>query len=307
MASQPTFDPGLTQQYTGTLRRAINPDGSFNVLRSGLNWRDRSPYVYLITTTWPRFFTWMLLGYLMVNIIFALLYYVLGDGALQGGIEQHSDWERFLNGFFFSSHTLTTVGFGSIAPHTPAANMMAAGEAMIGLLAFAVATGLLFGRVSQPTARIGFSSRAIIAPYQNGQSLMFRIVNRRVNALMELQARVILMTVSGDSDQRKREYRLLNLERPDISFFPLTWTVVHAINDESPLFGKTAEDLERSQAEFLIMIKAWDETFGQTVIQRYSYRFDEITWGAKFDPAFAINEHGDMVLQIDRVSDHSQI
>ncbi len=161
------FDPGLTQQYTGALRRAINKDGTFNVLRRGTSWRDVHPYLHLVSMPWPAFFGTLLLAYVVVNLAFAIVYYLLGPDTLQVGVPGG----RFLTGLYFSSQTLTTVGFGSIAPKSHAANVVAAFEALTGLLGFAVATGLLFGRVSRPSARIGFSERAVVAPYQDGTSL----------------------------------------------------------------------------------------------------------------------------------------
>src|SRR6266567_2888328 len=297
------FDPGLTQQYTGALRRAINKDGSFNVLRRGTSWRDVHPYLHLVSMPWAAFFLTLLAGYVVVNLAFAVIYYLLGPDALQTGMPGG----RFLTGLYFSSQTLTTGGFGSIAPKSHAANLVAAFEALTGLLGFAVATGLLFGRVSRPSARIGFSECAVVAPYQDGTSLQFRIVNRRVNTLIEPEATVMLMTVGSSDGGFKRDYALLKLERHKVLFLPLTWTIVHPIDEDSPLRGKTSADLEGLQAEVIVLVKAWDETFSQTVHQRYSYHYGEIVWNARFTPAFAVNEEGDMVLDVDRVGSYAEI
>jgi inward rectifier potassium channel len=121
-----------------------------------------------------------------------------------------------------------------------AASAVSSLEALAGVLGFAVATGLLFGRVSRPSARIGFSQNMLVAPYQGGASLQFRVVNQRSNSLMELEARVMLMTVEMSAGQPRRTYTLLRLEREQVMFFPLTWTVVHPIDADSPLWGKTA-------------------------------------------------------------------
>jgi inward rectifier potassium channel len=301
------FDPGLTTQYGGRIRRAINQDGSFNVRRHGTGWRDIHPYLKLIEMPWPHFFGVILLAYAFANLVFAAIYYMLGPDALQGGLDSSTALDRFLKGVFFSSQTLTTVGFGAISPRSAGANVTAALEAMSGLLGFAVATGLLFGRVSRPSARIGFSSRALIAPYQDGTSFQFRIVNRRTNTLMELEATVMMMTVDRVGGILRRDFEVLRLERKRVLFFPLTWTIVHPIDPDSPLAGKTLPDLELLQAEFLIQVKAWDETFSQTVHQRFSYRYDEIVWGARFSPAFDINESGDMVLRVDQLGAYTQV
>ncbi len=298
------FDPGLTQKYSGAMRRAINKDGTFNVLRQGTGWRDVHPYLHLVSIPWPAFFSVLLLGYISVNIVFATAYWMLGPDALQGGMEQTN---RFFNCLYFSSQTLTTVGFGSIAPRTHAANVLAAFEALIGLLGFAVATGLLVGRVSRPSARVGFSEYALMTPYEDGVSLQFRMVNRRANTLLEPEVVVALMTVDPSNGEFRRNFERLNLERDKILFFALTWTVVHPITSESPLYGKTAADLERVQAELLILVKAWDETFSQNVNQRFSYRFDEIIWNARFQSAFAVNDSGSMVLDVSRVGDHLKL
>ena len=304
--AKPTFDPGLTQQYTGILRRAINKDGTFNVSRHGTGWRDIHPFLFLISLPWPWFLALVFAAYLAVNTLFAALYYSLGPGHLTGGDAPHS-LGRFLNAFFFSAHTLTTVGYGNIAPGTISANIFAAIEALIGLLGFALATGILFGRFSRPSARIGFSEHALIAPYEGGTSLQFRIVNRRPNALMEIEATVILMSVEGEPGKQKRTFQALTLERDDVDFLALTWTVVHPIDESSPLSGKTKEDLQQKQAEVIVLIKAFDETFSQSVRARYSYRFDEIAWNAKFTPAFDFDATGNMVLNINKVGSYAPV
>jgi len=304
--SKPTFDPGFTQQVGGVLRRAINKDGSFNVRRRRTRWRDVHPYLYVINIGWAKFLGLVFASYLVVNTIFASIYYSIGPDAIQGHGEE-DNFGRFLSGFFFSAHTLTTVGYGNLSPHGTAANVVASLEAMVGLMGFAVATGLLFGRISRPYARIGFSSQMLVAPYLNGTSLQFRIVNLRPNMLMELEASVLLMTVDGPPGGLARSYNRLTLERERVYYLPLTWTIVHPIDDKSPLYGKTAADLERLQAEFLILIKGYDDTFSQTVHARSSYRYDEIEWNAKFTSAFHIDAGGDVVLDVDEVSTHTRL
>ena len=169
------------------------------------------------------------------------------------------------------------------------------------MLGFAVATGLLFGRVSRPSAKIGFSENMLIAPYQDGTSLQFRVVNRRRNDIMELEARVLLMTVEMRDGRQSRQYKQLKLERDKVLFLPLTWTVVHPLDEGSPLRGLGADDLARLQAEVLILIKAYDDTFSQTVLSRYSYRHDEILWNKRFAPAFDVDGAGDLVLELQKV------
>jgi inward rectifier potassium channel len=299
---KPHFDPGLTEKFTSPVRRVINKDGSFNVHRRGTTWRDFHPYLHLINMSWLKFVLSLLLGYTIVNLIFAAIYYFLGPGQLQGA-DAPTEFGRFLNDFFFSGHTLSTVGYGNIAPSGIAANVVATIEALFGVLGFAVATGLLFGRVSRPSARIGFSEHMVMSPYQGATALEFRLVNRRANDVMDVEARVMLMTVEMVDGRPQRTYKLLKLERSQVMFMPLTWTVVHPIDQESPLQGLTEEDLKRLQAEVLILIKAYDDTFSQTVIARQSYRYDEVRWARRFAPAFFVDDEGDLVLELKKVGE----
>jgi inward rectifier potassium channel len=303
---KPNFDPGLTQQYSATIRRVIRKDGQFNVRRHGTTWQDVHPYLYFINAPWYKFFALLLASFIGVNLVFAATYYLIGIQYLQGG-NAPTAWGRFLNAFFFSAQTLTTVGYGTLAPQGTLVSLVAAFEAMVGLMGFAVLTGFLVGRITRPTARIGFSNTMIIAPYQDGTSLQFRVVNRGVSNLMELQANVMLMTVVDVGGRQERKFERLELERDSVLFLALTWTIVHALDKDSPLFGKTAADLERMQAEVLILIKGVDDMFSQVVHARYSYRYDEIVWGAKFTPAFGIDDTGNMKLEVDRISDIEKV
>jgi len=301
---QESFDPGLTTQFSGELRRAINPDGTFNVRRKGLRLRDSNLYLTLIDTTWPRFLSVVLGIFLGVNMLFAGIYLLIGMDHLHGVEPEMGD---FLNAFFFSVHTLTTVGYGNVFPSGTMANAVAALEAATGLMVFALATGLLYGRFSRPSARILFSRQALMAPYQDGTSLQFRITNARSNVLMDLEARVLLMTVDRTDGQLKRAFVDLPLERKNVYFFPLTWTVVHPIDAASPFSGKSAEDLKGQEAELLILIKGFDDTFSQVVHSQYSYRHDEILWGAKFLPAFHVDKKGDLVLDVNRIHELKRV
>jgi inward rectifier potassium channel len=300
---QPAYDPGLTQKFAGPLRRIINEDGTFNVRRDGTTLRDYHPYLQLINMSWAGFLATVFVGFIVINSVFAAVYFLLPAGQILGD-DAPTRLYHFLNDFFFSSHTLTTVGYGNIVPKGTAGNVIASFEALLGLLGFAVATGLLFGRVSRPSARIGFSTNMLMTPYQDGTSLQFRVVNRRTNSIVELQAQLMLMVVKTENGEPRRSYELLRLERDRVLFLPLTWTLVHPIDEQSPLRGKTADELARLQAELLIMLKGHDDTFNQTVFARRSYRHDEIVWGASFSPAFYVDQDGEMVLELRKVGEY---
>ena len=294
MKQQP-FDPGITQSYDGTVRRIVNRDGSFNVRRHGRRLQGFHLYQFFIQLSWPVFFAVVLAAFLGITLAFTGLYFAAGVGGLQG-MPAGTPAETFLQGFFFSVQTLTTVGYGSIAPRSIGVNTVASIEAMMGVLGFAFSAGLLYGRFSRPNARILFSTHAIVAPYQGGTSLQLRIANQRANALVDIEATLVLMTVEGTGREARRVYAKLELERPAIFFLPLTWTIVHPIDASSPLSGKSAENLESQAAEIMVLLRGFDDTFSQVVNARFSYRFDEILWGYSFTPAFHHDENGHLVL-----------
>jgi len=300
--NQQQFDPGITQTYTGDLRRIVNRDGSFNVRRKGWSLKDLHVYQFLLSLSWPAFMGLVLALFLVVNLIFAGLYAAAGIANLAGA-EAPTRAGALMNAFFFSVQTLTTVGYGAISPKGIATNAIASVEAMLGVMGFAFAAGLLYGRFSRPSARILFSDRAIIAPFRDGTSLQFRIANRRSNAIVNLEATVLLMTVEWADGQQKRRYVRLELERPTVYFLPLTWTIVHPIDDASPLKGLSPAQLAERSAELLVLITGFDDSFSQVVNARTSFRWDEIVSDVRFVPAFHADDKGELVLDLDRIND----
>jgi inward rectifier potassium channel len=305
---KPAYDPGLTRQYGAQLRRAINKDGTFNVRRTGVSWRAFHPWLKVVNMSWTGFTLLVLATYVGLNTLFGFVYFLFPPDSVQGS-EARDETGRLLNDFFFSGHTLTTVGYGNLAPHGIAANVTATLEALVGLLTFSIITGFLVARVSRPSARIGYSRNVLVSPYNGGTAVMFRIANERSYHLMELKAQVTLMSVvrSDNLDVPERRFDILTLERDSIVLFPLTWTIVHPIDDNSPFHGKTAADLAALQVELIIMVKGFDETFGQTVHSRYSYRYDEFVWDARFRPAFRVEESGDLLLEVDKLGVYTKV
>jgi len=271
-------------------QRLLNRDGSFNVARTGLGFlASLAPYHQLLTISWAGFLGVVSVLYVVLNLVFAVAFVACGPDALLGPGSAMLG-ERFSRAFFFSIQTFATIGYGQIGPNGLAANLVVTVEALVGLMYQALATGLLFARFARPTASVLFSRRAVIAPYDNaqgGQALMFRIVNRRRNEIIQLEAQVLFSAVEPDHyGGTVRRYSLLPLERNKVTFFPLSWTIVHPIDGASPLAGRTAEELERAEAEILVLLTGIDEAFEQTVHARSSYRADEIVWNARFQSMF---------------------
>src|SRR6202035_122773 len=268
-------------------QRLLNRDGSFNVARSGLGiFESLAPYHQLLTISWSGFLGLVGLLYLVVNLVFAVAYLACGPDALLGSGAAMLGG-RFSRAFFFSIQTFATIGYGQIAPNGLAANMVVTVEALVGLMYQALATGLLFARFARPTASILFSRRAVVAPYNNGRALMFRIVNRRRNEIIQLEAQVLISSMGPDGrGGTVRRYLPLPLERNKVTFFPLSWTIVHPIDAASPLANRTSEDLERAEAEILVLLSGIDEALEQTVHARTSYRAHEIVWNARFQSMY---------------------
>ena len=281
--------------------RLLNRDGSFNVVREGLGLLETfAPYHLMLTISWTGFLGLVALFYLAVNVVFAALFVACGPDALAGPGSQMLGG-RFSQAFFFSVQTFATIGYGQIGPNGFAANAIVTVEALVGLMYQALATGLLFARFARPTASIVFSRHAVIAPYAGIPSLQFRIANRRRrNEIIELEAQVLYTAFETDArGAQVRRYRLLPLERNKVTFFPLSWTIVHPVDETSPLAGKSPEDLEREEAEILVLLTGVDETFEQTVHARTSYRADEIVWNARFRSVFLPPRPSSRVVAVD--------
>lgn len=306
MEKKPVIDSGLSRQVEGRLTRSIRRDGQFNVRRVGRTRQAFHPWLAVVNMSWPGFVALVGGVYALVNISFALLYFLLGPDAVQGSAAA-TEGHRFLNDCFFSGHTLTTVGYGNLAPVGVVANVTATIEALVGLLAFSVITGLLVTRASRPSARVEFSRSALVAPYEGGTALMFRVANQRSNNLMELEARVLMVKVVPKDGRSSREVDYLALEMDKVEMFPLTWTVVHPITPESPMWGLDALTLEALQVEFIVMLRGFDDTFSQVVHTRFSYRTEELVWDAKFFPAFHVAPDGGYILDLDRVSNFEKL
>jgi inward rectifier potassium channel len=299
-------DPGLGEKYFKHTKRIINKDGSFNIKRTGGGLSSINAFHYLINISWTKFLLIVFAGFVCVNLFFAILYQLAGIQNLSNAAAGDG-LQSFLNTFFFSVQTFATVGYGGIRPTGIFSNIIASLESMTGILSFALATGLLYGRFSKPSAKIIFSDKAIITSFKEGKALMFRVANSRDNILMEMEANA-MMTFLDKSDSRyTRRYYPLKLEIKFIYFFPLPWTIVHPIDEDSPLYGKTAKDLKEQEAELLIMVKGFDDSFSQHVISRSSYKHNEIDWNVKFVRAYSTDETGETIVDLEKVSETERL
>ncbi|MNE14053.1 Inward rectifier potassium channel Kirbac3.1 [compost metagenome] len=230
---------------------------------------------------------------------------MLGTEYLNGA-RGHELLEQFLDCFFFSAQTLSTVGYGHLSPSNYWMSGVAAFECLLGLLGFALATGLLYGRFSRPAAKILFSDNLLVAPYKGGQGLMFRMVNGRKTQLIETELLVILSLMVEENGQMVRRFFELPLERTKVNFFPMSWTVVHPFDENSLIYGYTAQMLKESDMELLVSLKSFDEIYSQTVYARYSYITEDIVWGARFIPMIK-KQNGHALIELDKLNHHEEV
>ncbi len=280
----------------GGRRRLLQRGGEFSARRVGLRFFESvGIYNYLLTTTWPKFLGLVGLAYVGINALFAVGYLALGADALKGGTGTTMAG-RFVDAFFFSVHTLATIGYGNIVPSSFGANVLDAVEALTGLLGAAAVAGVVFARISRPHAGVVFSTVATIAPYHGGKALMFRLANARRNELIRVAAVVNISLLKPDG--ASREFTPLTLERNDVVFMPTSWTVVHPITASSPLFGLDHQGFLDRAPELFVLLTAVEEVFGQTVHTRTSYAGNEFVWGARFANISETDEAG-VVTKVD--------
>jgi inward rectifier potassium channel len=296
-------DLGFGRVVANAVRgRFLNRDGKPNSIKYGLG-AQRTARFYLasLDASWPAFIGWMMGVLLLVNGFFALAYIALGAGGIRNAADLGLS-DPFLQAFSFSVGTFTTTGTGVMHAYGPTAHWLANLESFVGPITLVLAFGLLIARLTRPRMRIGFSESAIIAPYEAGRALMFRIVNLQPGELSDVHARVNLAWFEEINGVRERNFHTLALERNSVEFFTLHWTVVHPITANSPLAGVTPDSLADAQAEFLIFVDALEETFSTRVSTKSSYIWDEVRWDVKFASIFANGPDGVIAIDVERLS-----
>ena len=301
--AKPEINTGFGINANNYGGRFINKNGRANIEKKGISFLEKISWYHtmLLLPRW-KFFLIIVLFYVCINLIFATIYFLIGVQSL-GEIPSPSTLTNFAESFFFSTQTFTTVGYGRISPIGFLSSSIAAFEALLGLLSFALATGLLYGRFSKPVAYLRFSHNALIAPYKETNALMLRLVPFKNTNLVDAVVNVTLgMTLEENGIKVNRFYQL-DLEFSTVNALTLSWTVVHPINEKSPLYNFTKTDFENMTGEVVVYVKAFDDMFSNIVVARTSYVFGEIYYGGKFEPMFERNHSGEKtVIYIDKLN-----
>jgi len=292
-------DPGFGYKATQNAKNIINKDGSSNVIHVNKKRNLDDLYSFFIDISWFKFFFLILLSYTLLNVLFGLVYTLIGIEEITKSTG--NVFSDFLNGFFFSAQTLTTVGYGGIAPHGVTSNLIAAFEAMIGLLSFSFITGLLYGRFSKPKSAIKFSDHIILRDFKDKRAIMFRLMNSRKTVMIAPKISVTLSI--SDKETSEKKYYDLGLERASIMYLPTVWTIVHEIDEKSPLYNFTNKEIAALNAELFMLLQYHEESFAQNVYQIYSYSFNDLEVDVRFTSSYKFDEEGYTVLDHDRLSE----
>ncbi|MEA9412845.1 ion channel [Flavobacterium sp. PL02] len=289
--------------------RFVNKNGTPNVEKTGMHLLRRISWYHTMIDmpTW-KFMLVLFSFYIAINFIFAILYFGIGIEHLDGIVASQSEWAKFGQAYFFSAQTFTTVGYGHISPTGFLTSALSAAEALIGLLSFAIATGLFFGRFSRPTAFLKFSHNALISPYQNDKALMIRLVPFKNTNFTDAEAKITLGMSIEENGVMTNKFYSLDLELHKINALTLSWTLVHPITDKSPLYKFTKEDFASIHGEILVFIKTFDDMYSNTVAARTSYTFKEVLYGAKFEPMYNRSKDASKtVLHLDKLNSHQAV
>lgn len=304
-STRSTADTGFGTSATSQGGRFINKDGTFNIRREGLPfWERFSLYTTMLTMPTWKFLVAVVTFYITVNVFFAFIYFWVGVENLVGVSRDASALHHFAEAFFFSAQTFTTVGYGRVSPSGMAANSVAAIESLIGLLSLAIATGMFYGRFTRPKANIRFSQMALISPYQDKTALMFRLVPfKDKHHLTDVEIRVVFGLTLEEHGKPVFKFYPLHLERTRIDSLSMNWTIVHPIDEHSPLYGLSDRDMVAAEVEVMVSLRAFDHLYSSTVQQGTSYTAGEIKFGGKFVMMFRESKDGQTtILDLDKLN-----
>jgi inward rectifier potassium channel len=259
-------------------------------------------YYGVLTASWPVFVLQLAALFLTANLIFAICYLADPHGIANARPDNFGD------AFFFSVQTLGTLGYGVMAPRTLYANLLVTAESFTGILIIALFTGIIFARFSRPFARVLFSNVAVVTPFDGVPTLMFRAANQRGNSILDATVTVSLArqytTREGVEMRRFHELRLVRSNNP---LFALSWTVLHPIDEASPLFGLTPQDMAAEDMEIIIMLSGMDETIADRIFARHAYWNDEIVWQKRFVDVISVAPSGHRMVDLTRFHDTRDI
>jgi inward rectifier potassium channel len=283
--------------------RLVNKDGRPNIRKTGLRFFETlSWYHVLIDIPVLKFLTFIFLFFVFFNLLFAGIYLLIGIENLSGMVAL-TPAQKFLEAFFFSAQTFTTVGYGRINPTGYLTSFVAALEAFSGLLFFAIATGLFYARFSRPKSFIRFSQNALVAPYKGGAALMLRMVPFKNNSLTDANVTITMAMAVNENGRSVNRFYPLTLEIPRINALTLSWTLVHPIDENSPFYNWQEEEFTKNEFEMLVYVKAFDDMFSNTVVARTSYTNHEVVVGAKFIPMYHRSEKGaTTIVELDKLN-----
>ena len=295
MGRRPTQRPPTTREPppgATRVRRIVSITRRDAPIRWGLNTPWHADFYHrTLVLSWKSF---LLAGgalYLLVNLVFAGLY-LLRPGAID-----HSRPGSFEDAFFFSIQTMATIGYGVLTPSGTYANLVVTAETMVSLVFVAFVTGITFARFSRPTARVTFSRKAVVAPYNGVPTLSIRLSNSRMNQILEADVGLTLLCNERTTEgQVMRRFYDLAMARKHTPVFALTFTVMHPIDEYSPLYGQDTQSLNASDAEILVTVTGLDETMSQTIHARASYVAADIMFGHRFRDMFGYTESGRLLI-----------
>ncbi|MEZ4924523.1 MAG: ion channel [Crocinitomicaceae bacterium] len=290
-------DPGIGTRFDKNVRRIINADGTYNVDRKGTRKGIKDVFKYLVEISWTWFFVILFSSYIILNLFFTVVYMLFGFENISG-IDPESG-PVFFQAFFFSIQTFTTVGYGTLAPLGVATQTVAAVEAFVGFLSFSLATGLLYGRFSRPRSKLAFADSFVYSKFEDGYSFKFKMTNLQDVVLQDVEAKVICMfNKRNDKGELSRAFYQLPLTLPHIEIMALTWTVVHKIDENSPFWGKTQEEIMEMHPEFLVLVHGFDEIYSERTRARKSYIATDIIWNKNFATIFNSREDGTVEMDV---------
>jgi len=302
-------DTGFGNSATSFGGRFINKDGSFNLRKEGLPlWERLSLFHTALNMPRWKFITIIVAFFLLINLFYTLVYLIIGSEQFTGMIGQ-TEWQKFEELYFFSTETYTTVGYGRVNPVGTAANFVASMEALSGFLSLAIATGLIYGRFSKPKAYLLFTKHGLITPYRDETGFMFRFTPYKdKHSLTNVEVRVNLSLLQPENDEMIYKFYDLPLERSRVDSLPMNFTVVHPIDDNSPLSGFTYEDMKAADVEIYVLVRAFDDVYSATVLQRTSYTYDEIIFNAKFVPMYRESEdRNTTILELHKLNEYRKV